>query len=116
MHKAKTLRLGLEAAFLSKAEALDRAPILDLDQVVGVLWEPSRGHVDPSGVTHAFARAARNLGASIYRQCPVVETNPLPDGGWEVVTAQGTCRAEHVVNAAGLWAREVAALAGASCP
>ncbi len=116
VHKAKTLRLGLEATFLSKAEALERAPILDLDQVVGVLWEPSRGHVDPSGVTHAFARAARNLGAEIYRQCPVAETNPLPDGGWEVVTTEGTCRAEHVINAAGLWAREVAGLAGAFLP
>ena len=116
VHKAKTRRLGLEAAFLSKAEALDRAPILDLEGVEGVLWEPSRGHVDPSGVTHAFARAARNLGALIYRQCPVIETRPLADGGWELVTAGGTCRAEHVVNAAGLWAREVAALAGIFLP
>ena len=116
VHKAKTLRLGLQAEFLTREEALDKAPILALDQVEGVLWEPSRGHVDPSGVTHAFARAARNLGAVIHRQCPVVETNPLPDGGWEVVTGQGTCRAEHVVNAAGLWAREVAALAGIFLP
>ena len=116
VHKAKTLRLGLEAEFLSKAQALDIAPILDLEHVEGVLYEPSRGHVDPSGVTHAFAAAARKLGAVVYRQCPVQETNPLPDGGWEVVTAQGTCRAEHVVNAAGLWAREVSALAGAFLP
>ena len=116
VHRAKTRRLGLEAEFLSKSEALDKAPILDLDRVESVLYEPSRGHVDPSGVTHAFAAAARKSGALIYRQCPVVETRPRPEGGWEIVTPQGTCRAEHIVNAGGLWAREVAALAGAFLP
>ena len=47
---------------------------------------------------------------------PVRELNPQPDGSWQVVTEQGTVRAEHVVNAAGLWAREVGALAGVYLP
>ena len=82
----------------------------------GVLYDAARGHVDPSGVTHAFAKGARDRGAEIVRHCPVLETNPRRDGAWEVVTAQGTVVAEHVVNAAGLWAREVGALAGIRLP
>ncbi|MCP5093490.1 MAG: FAD-binding oxidoreductase, partial [Gammaproteobacteria bacterium] len=70
----------------------------------------------PSGVTHAFAKAARNLGAKIIRFTPVTATNPAANGEWDVVTDKGTIRAEYVVNAAGLWAREVAALAGIEMP
>jgi dimethylglycine dehydrogenase len=52
------------------------------------------------------------------RSCctPVLETNPRPDGTWDVVTDKGTIHAEHVVNAAGLWAREVGAMAGVYLP
>ena len=42
--------------------------------------------------------------------------NPTPDGGWEVVTEQGTIKAEYVINAAGLWAREVGAMVGVFLP
>jgi dimethylglycine dehydrogenase len=114
--KSKARRVGLAPVFLSNEEAMEQAPILDLDGVRAVLFDPAGGHVDPSGVTQAFAAGARLHGAEIHRQCPVIETNPRADGSWEVVTEQGTLIAEHVVNAAGLWAREVAALAGAWLP
>ena len=114
--KAKARRVGLDPVFLSNEEAMERAPILDLSGVRAVLFDPAAGHVDPSGVTQAFAAGARLHGADIHRQCPVIETNPRADGSWEVVTEQGTLIAEHIVNAAGLWAREVAALAGAWLP
>jgi dimethylglycine dehydrogenase len=114
--KSKARRVGLDPVFLSNEEAMERAPILDLSGVRAVLFDPAGGHVDPSGVTQAFAAGARLHGAEIHRQCPVIETNPRPDGCWDVVTEQGTLIAERVVNAAGLWAREVAALAGAWLP
>ncbi len=114
--KSKACRVGLVPVFLSNEEASARAPILDLDGVRAVLFDPAGGHVDPSGVTQAFAAGARLHGADIQRQCPVMETNPRADGSWEVVTGKGTLVAEHIVNAAGLWAREVAALAGAWLP
>lgn len=114
--KSKAQRVGLAPVFLSKQEAMELSPILDLSGVRAVLFDPASGHVDPSGVTQAFAAGARLHGAEIIRQCPVTETNPRADGCWEVVTGQGTLVAEHVVNAAGLWAREVAALAGAYLP
>ena len=112
LFRSKARRVGFSPRWLDEGEARELAPILDLSGVKGVLYEGSRGHVDPSGVTHAFAKGARDRGAEIVRRCPVLETNPRRDGAWEVVTEQGTIVAEHVVNAAGLWAREVAALAG----
>jgi dimethylglycine dehydrogenase len=55
-------------------------------------------------------------GAEIILRNPVLETRPRADGSWEVVTEQGTIIAEHLVNAAGLWAREVGAMAGVYLP
>ena len=114
--RSKARRVGLEPVFLGNEEAMELAPILDLSGVRAVLFDPTGGHVDPSGVTQAFAAGARLHGAEIIRQCPVIETNPRSDGSWDVVTEQGTVVAERIVNAAGLWAREVAALAGAYLP
>ena len=101
---------------ISRNEALELHPLLNLDDVRCAMYEPMAGHVDPSGVTHAYAQGARKLGAQILRFTPVVETNQRPDHTWDVVTPKGTIHAEHVVNAAGLWGREVAALAGVHLP
>jgi dimethylglycine dehydrogenase len=109
-------RLGIESEFISNDEVRRRAPIVNTDLIAGALWEEQGGHVDPASATQAFAAAARKLGATIHRHCPVIETIPLPDGRWQVVTANGTVNADVVVNAAGLWGREVAALAGISLP
>ena len=109
-------RQNLYAEFISPAEAVDLAPILTADGLRAVMFEPDAGHCDPSGVTHAFAKAARKHGATIHRFTPVIATNQTDGGEWDVVTDRGTIRAEYVVNAAGLWAREVAALAGITMP
>jgi dimethylglycine dehydrogenase len=73
------------------------------------------GHLDPSGTTHAYAKAARMGGAEIVLHNRVLETNPTKDG-WEVVTEKGTVTCEHLVNAGGLWAREIGAMAGVYLP
>ena len=72
---------------------------------------------DCHGVTWAYAKAAQSLGATVVQHTKVERLTQLPDGaGWEVVTNHGTCTAEHVVNAGGLWAREVGAMAGVHLP
>jgi len=114
--RAQALRHNVEAEFISFEEARKKSPVLDTKDLKAVLWEPLKGHVDPSSATHAYAAAARKLGASIYRESPVIETNPTRDGGWEVVTPKGTIKADYLVNASGLWAREVGALAGVTFP
>ena len=107
--------LGMETEFISPEEAARRLPILDPTKYVGAMYDPNEGHVDPSGVTNAYARAARMAGAQVYRHNRVLELNPTPDG-WQVVTEQGNLIAEHVVNAAGLWAREVGKMVGVNLP
>lgn len=114
--RAKHRFMGLETEIVSPEEIRKIAPITNTDGIIGALYDPLDGHLDPSGTTHAYARAARMGGAAIETHCMVRETNPRPDGGWDIVTDKGTIQAEHVVNAAGLWAREVAAMAGAYLP
>ena len=114
--RAKHRYMGLDTQILSPAEIIEVAPATNTAGLLGGLYDPLDGHLDPSGTTHAYARAARMNGAEIQLHTKVIETNPRADGSWEVVTDQGTVIAEHVVNAAGLWAREVGAMAGVYLP
>lgn len=114
--RARARLLGMELEFISLEEVKKRHPLIDTTHFLGALYDPHEGHVDPSGVTQAYARAARLAGAEVLTHTPVTETRQRPDGSWEVVTPKGTIRAEFLVNAAGLWAREVAALAGVHLP
>lgn len=114
--RAKHRYMGLDTRILSPSEVKEFAEIVNTDGIIGALYDPLDGHLDPSGTTLAYAKAARMGGAEIVLHNRVLETNPRPDGSWEVVTEQGTVIAEHVVNAGGLWAREVGAMAGVYLP
>ncbi|MEC3861157.1 FAD-dependent oxidoreductase [Mesobacterium sp. TK19101] len=114
--RAKHRYMGLETEIVGPDDIAKLAPIVNLDGIIGALYDPLDGHLDPSGTTHAYARAARMGGATIETHCMVQETNQRPDGTWDVVTDKGTVHAEHVVNAGGLWAREVGAMAGVYLP
>ena len=114
--RAKHRFMGLETEILGPEEIKAIAPITNVEGVLGGLYDPLDGHLDPSGTTHAYAKAARMGGATIETHCMVRETNPRADGSWDVVTDKGTIHAEHLVNAGGLWAREVGAMAGCYLP
>ena len=107
---------GVEFHEISLKEAAEKHPFVNFDGIQMAVWESESGHVDVNGVTHAYAQAARNRGVTIERFCPVLETNQRPDGGWDVVTEKGTIQTRVLVNAAGLWGREVARLAGLELP
>jgi dimethylglycine dehydrogenase len=111
--RARYLGLGME--MISVDEAARIFPIIDKRHFVGALYNPLEGHVDPAGVTQAYAKAARNLGAEVYRFTRVTAIEPHNDG-WRLVTDKGELTAEHVVNAAGLWAREVGRMTGLVIP
>jgi len=113
---AKGRYLGMETELISAAEAAEMMPLLDPAHFVGALYDPAEGHLDPSGVTHAYAKAARQQGVEIQRFTRVTDLQPRHDGGWDVVTEKGTIQAEHVVNAGGLWAREVGRMVGLELP
>jgi len=114
--RAKHRYMGLETEIVGPEEIAKIAPITNLAGIIGALYDPLDGHLDPSGTTHAYAKAARMGGATIETHTMVQETNQRPDCTWDVVTNKGTIHAEHVVNAGGLWAREVGAMAGVYLP
>lgn len=116
MAAARGSYLDMKAELISVDEAARLLPLIDKREFVGAMWDPFEGHVDPSGVTNAYAKAATLAGAKIQRRTRVMELRPRADGGWEVVTDQGTIIAEHVVNAGGLWAREVGRMVGLELP
>ncbi|MCT8997034.1 GcvT family protein [Chelativorans intermedius] len=113
---AKGRYLGMQTELITPSEAKAMFPLMDETNFVGALWDPVEGHLDPSGTTHAYARAARKLGAEIVLRNRVVELSQEPDGTWNVVTEKGTVKAEHVVNCGGLWAREVGRMVGLELP
>ncbi|MFV2092772.1 MAG: FAD-dependent oxidoreductase, partial [Hyphomicrobiales bacterium] len=114
--RAKHRYMGLDTEILGPDEIKALSPITNVEGVIGGLYDPLDGHLDPSGTTHTYAKAARMAGAEVVLRNPVMETGPTADGGWEIVTKDGTIFAEHLVNAAGLWAREVGAMAGVYLP
>jgi glycine/D-amino acid oxidase-like deaminating enzyme len=114
--QSRAKRVGIEAEFISIAEAKRLAPILNTAGIEAVVFEPTRGFCDPASVTQAYAKAARDRGAKVHRHRPVTGLKLLPSGEWEVETPKGAIRAQYVVNAAGLWGREVAAMAGITLP
>ena len=112
--KAKFYGMNFHEVTRDEAERLH--PLVDFDGVRCIMYEPDGGNVDPSGVTNAYATGARKMGAEIARFCPVTATEQQPDGTWIVRTPKSDIHADWVVNAAGLWGREVAALAGITLP
>ncbi len=116
MAQARGRYLGMDLELISAAEARKLYPLLDEKHFLAAIHDPIEGHVDPYGVTHAYARSAQIAGAEIVRRNRVMDTRPRADGSWDVITEQGTVHADHVVNAGGLWAREVGRFVGLELP
>ncbi len=116
LQAAKAKYYGLQFHEVTRDEAERLHPLVNYDGIRCIMFEPSGGNVDPSGVTNAYATGARQMGAEILRFTPVTGTEQQPDGTWIVRTPKGDIRTEWVVNAAGLWGREVGKLAGLDLP
>ena len=116
LQEAKARYYGMNFHEVSREEAARLHPLANFDDIRCIMFEPDGGNVDPSGVTMAYAAGARQMGATIERFTPVTATVQQPDGSWVVETPKGNIHTEWVVNAAGLWGREVAAMAGLKLP
>lgn len=117
MAVARGRYLGMDLQLISAAEAAALFPLMDPQYFVGALYDPVEGHVDPSGVTRAYVKCAQLAGAEVYQHTPVVGLEQRADGTWDVRVESGdTIHAEHVVNAGGLWAREVGRMVGLELP
>jgi dimethylglycine dehydrogenase len=107
---------GLDYDILSLSDLKQRYPFIETHDLLGALWDPLDGDIDPSQLTQALARAARELGARVRRHTRVTALAQKPNGEWLVTTDKGEVVAEVVVNAAGYRAGEVMAMVGRHLP
>lgn len=107
---------GLRAEEISLSEAQDRWPLLSVDGAKGAFWWPGDGYTNPIDTTMALVKGARTGGAQIFEDTKVKRI--VIEGGRAVgvETEQGLVRAEHVVNATGMWAREFGLSHGVQIP
>ncbi len=109
--------IGIEDVYLMTPDEIkNKCPIMDTKGVLGGLWADREGYVDTTGTVWAYAKAAKKYGAEIIENNKVNELKQRVDGCWEVYTEKGTIVAEHVVNAGGLWAKQVGHMAGLNLP
>ncbi len=107
---------GFELHLVSAEEAQKLFPLMTTEGVVGAAYIPSDGYIDPSSLTQALAKGARQGGVTIQEGVRVTDLVVEDGRVTQVVTDHGTVRAEVVVNAAGMWARDLGALAGVAIP
>ncbi|MEM7224339.1 MAG: FAD-dependent oxidoreductase [Pseudomonadota bacterium] len=81
-------------------------------RVLGAIHDPYEGDIDPSQLTQALAKGARSSGAEVARFTRVTGIERAPAGEWRVVTDKGPVLCEIVVNAAGFYGSQIAAMAG----
>jgi len=109
--------IGIEDCYLmTPGEIKDKCPIMDTAGVIGGLWCDREGYVDTTGTVHAYAGAAKKRGATVIEHTKVEELRQRGDGSWDVITDKGSIHAEHVVNAGGLWAKQVGRMVGLDLP
>ena len=104
-----------DCELLTPEEAQKRCPIMSVDGVLGAMWADREGYIDTTGTVQAYATAARKQGAEYYEEVKVDSLEQVTDG-WIVKTEKGNIKCEHVVNAAGLWAKQVGRMAGIELP
>jgi len=107
---------GLNLEMIDTGRLKELYPFLDTKGLLGGLWDPADGHIDPTSVTNAMAAGARAGGATIVRNNPVDAIEQLPNGRWRVSTKEGEIDAGIIVNAAGFRANEVAGMVGHHLP
>nr|WP_325249472.1 FAD-dependent oxidoreductase [Amylibacter sp.] len=97
---------GMDIEMMQVSDFKDRYPFLETHDLAGGLYDPYDGDMDPSQLTQALAKGARDMGAQILRFTPA--TGVRRDGDdWIVQTEKGEIRCEFVVNAAGYYAQRV---------
>ena len=108
--------IGIEdCRLVTPEEAGELCPIMSTEGILGGMWADREGYIDTTGTVHAYAGAAKKRGASIFEHTKVESLEQTADG-WRVITDKGEITCEHVVNAAGLWAKQVGRMAGIELP
>ncbi|MGB3541097.1 MAG: FAD-dependent oxidoreductase [Mesorhizobium sp.] len=107
---------GVDIEMISPREALDRWPVMAIDDLVGAVWLPGDGKANPTDLTQSLAKGARTGGAKIFEQVRVTAIGTRDGVVTGVETDRGSIKAEIVVNCAGQWARKIGQMGGVAVP
>ncbi|MEM8775565.1 MAG: FAD-dependent oxidoreductase [Pseudomonadota bacterium] len=108
--------LGFNIELVDTDFIAEKHPFYNLEGVLGALYTPDDGHVDPTNVTMAMAAGARAKGVKIVRSCRATNITQNDAGEWVVESEKGTIVCEHVVNAGGTYARQMGEWSGLQLP
>ncbi|MEH3142967.1 MAG: FAD-dependent oxidoreductase [Mycobacterium kyogaense] len=113
---ANAAAFDLDCQLLTPAEAAEYYPVMRTDDLVGAIWLPADGKANPTDLTFALAKGARMRGARIVEKTRVTGVTTADGAVTGVRTDAGEIEAEIVINCAGQWAKQVAAMVGANVP
>ncbi len=108
--------MGVNFEVIDAAECARRHPLISTENLLGGLWDPTDGHIDPAQLCQALARRARLAGAEVNRHTPVTGLSQHADHSWTVHTERGDVKAEIIVNAGGYRCNEIGAMMGVQHP
>ena len=114
--RGKARHLGSDMEFISLEEAGRMHPLIDTSHYIGALFDPLDGRIDPASVVHAYAKASKARGAKIFEHTKVEGMTQRTDSTWDVQTNRGSIHCEMIVNAGGLWGRDVGRMVGLELP
>jgi len=115
-YAATARTIGVDVRFLTPDEIGKLWPLCNTDGLVGGIFHPEDGYIQPADLTQALAKGARARGATIYRNTPVLDIEQAPSGGWVVRTEKGDIVCDHVVSATGNYARQTGEMIGLDIP
>ena len=111
---AKTI--GIDVKFLTPKQVEEIWPLCKTENLVGAIYHPEDGYIQPADLTQAMAKGARARGATIYRNTTVISIDQTPEGGWKIETDKGSIVCDHVVSASGNYARQTGEMVGLDIP
>jgi len=108
--------IGVKVEFMTPEEIKAMVPFANVEGLVGAIYHPEDGYIQPADLTMALAKGARDLGGTIYQHTPVTGIERTPGGEWLVRTEKGDISCEHVVSATGNYARQTGRMVGLDIP
>ncbi len=115
-YAATARTIGIEVRFLTPEEIGSLWPLCNTEGLVGGIFHPEDGYIQPADLTQALAKGARARGATIYRNTAVLDIEQATSGGWVVETEKGSITCDHVISATGNYARKTGAMVGLEIP
>jgi dimethylglycine dehydrogenase len=115
-YAATARTIGINVEFLTPGEVLNLWPMCNIEGLVGAIYHPDDGYIQPADLTQALAKGARARGATIHRNTAVLAIEQTSSGAWLVKTPNGDITCEHIISATGNYARQTGAMVGLDIP